>query len=318
MNYADVLSRFRQRRGWTQKRLAKHVCEVTGRAYNQTNISRWETGAEAVPDTIQSWLDRAAPARVIAFANQKGGVAKTTSAVNIAYAIMKAGYKVLLIDADSQANATAAMGLNQRQLSADRRIISDALFETGRPDIAQFILPAQGLDVLPSGARLSRAEKRGGAVANAGGRLAMALASIKIDYDYIIIDCPPHLGIMTESALIAATHVVIPCSAGVFDMDGVEMILPEIAEAQEWANKNLKVLGLLPTRINPRHQVDQTLLQEMRETYGGQMEIFQFVPAVTDMQRSFFNGSIPLAIVPRDHPIGVYHDIAARIIQLVE
>lgn len=319
MNYSECIGRIRKRRGWTQKRLAAQIARQTDRKYNDTNISRWEKGGEPVPDVVQRWVDGALRARVLAFANQKGGVAKTTSAVNVAYALMKAGYKTLLVDGDPQSNATMAVGLNLIELDQQRLTIHDVLFEERRPALtAVIVTTADGLDVLPSGPRLSRAEKSSAVLANAAMRLKLVLENVRTDYDFIVIDCPPNLGIMTTSALAAATHVVIPCSTGQFDVYGVAMFLPEVADAQQWLNNELKVLGLLPTRFNAQHQVDQALLRQMKDEYGEQMEIFPPVPAVTDMQKAWYNGKIPLAVVRRDHPLGIYHDIAARIIELTE
>jgi chromosome partitioning protein len=205
--------------------------------------------------------------RKIAVANQKGGVAKTTTAVNLAAGLALQGYKTLLIDMDPQANATfALMGIKEQRASVYDLLINDVPLD----DTIHAIEPVAGLDLVPSNIDLAGAEVE--LISRVGGqtrlRTKLTEAAPDLDYRYIIIDAPPSLGFLTINALAAADEVLIPVSASVFALNGIAMLENTIAQVRRELNcPTLRIAGVLLTLFDNTN-VARDVLAETRGYFG--------------------------------------------------
>lgn len=212
--------------------------------------------------------------KVIAISNQKGGVGKTTTSVNIAVGLAIRGYKVLLIDTDYQASCSVALGLDQ---TYDNKSIYAALVDLA--PIQDCIIPTgrKNLDLIPSTQHLVGAEIE---LVNVAGRehiLSEKLEVIKPLYDFIFIDCPPSLGIVPINSLTAADSVLIPLQCEFFGLEGLEMLLDTIKILQTRLRPSLYVEGILMTMYDPEVELSRRILALMRTTFS--QEVFDtFIP----------------------------------------
>ena len=216
---------------------------------------------------------------IIAVANQKGGVGKTTSTLNLGAALQEAGKRVLLVDLDPQGNLSVAAGIVD--IDAAYPSMGDllALAARGRsssgPSIEQAIVSSPcGLDVIPSNATLSAAELGLVAALNRESVLAGLLKRVESAYDYILIDCLPSLGLLAINALRAADGVVIPVQADFLAMQGLAQIFETIAAVREQLNPDLNILGVLLTLVDQRTAHSREVVQVVRSSLAGQVNVF--------------------------------------------
>ncbi|MFI3266870.1 MAG: AAA family ATPase [Rikenellaceae bacterium] len=201
--------------------------------------------------------------KIVALANQKGGVGKTTTAINLAASIAVLGYKTLLIDADAQANATSGLGfdINCRGLYEcliDQASIEDVIIQS--PDI-------KNLSVLPSNINLVGAETELTSIENGHSRLRTILEPIRDNYDYIFIDCSPSLGMTTLNALVASDTVLIPVQCEYFALEGLGKLLNTLKLTKAKLNPTLEIEGFLLTMYS-RTKLSNQVVTEVREHFG--------------------------------------------------
>ena len=210
--------------------------------------------------------------RIIAFANQKGGVGKTTTAINIAASLAAIKRRVLLIDLDQQANASTGLGF----VHADHRQSVYGVI-MGMANAADNILSTAvpGLHLMPASIALAGAEIDLLDMENREYRLRDALAPIRDYYDYILLDCPPALGTLTLNALTTADAVIIPLQCEFFALQGVSQLTATIREVQTKWNPSLEIMGFLLTMYDRRYGLTRQVEADVRETFGDR--VFQTV-----------------------------------------
>jgi chromosome partitioning protein len=203
--------------------------------------------------------------KIIAVTNQKGGVGKTTTCVNLAASLVATKKKVLLIDLDPQGNATMGSGIDKNDVEHS---VYDVLVHD-RP-IAETSLNVEtsGYDLLPSNADLTAAEVELLAIDGREFRLRDAVAIERAEYDYIIIDCPPSLNMLTVNALTAAHSVIIPMQCEYYALEGLSALLETISQIQQVANPNLQIEGLLRTMYDPRNSLTNDVSAQLSKHFG--------------------------------------------------
>lgn len=204
-------------------------------------------------------------ARIIAVANQKGGVGKTTTCVNLASALADMNYRTLLVDLDPQGNASVGCGIDSRALKISAL---EVLLE--ECDIPQAMVTVEklGLDVLPSNSDLTAAEVSLLQVDGREYRLKTALEKIAQQYAWIIIDCPPSLNMLTLNALTAANSVLIPMQCEYYALEGLASLLETIEQVRSSVNPGLEIEGLLRTMFDGRNNLSQAVSEQLIEHFG--------------------------------------------------
>lgn len=202
-------------------------------------------------------------ARIIVFVNQKGGVGKTTSAINIGAALSALGKKTLLVDFDPQGNLTSGVGgpaggMGVYQVISGLKTLSEIIVPARAPNL--FIAPSS-IDL--SGATVELVDKE-----DRNDYLKRALASVSGDYDFILIDCPPSLGILTLNGLNAATEVIIPLQCEYFALEGLSLILQTIGLVQKSMNPSLTISGILLTMFDGRTKLSQEVVRQVTDYFG--------------------------------------------------
>ena len=207
-------------------------------------------------------------AKIISFANQKGGVGKTTSAINIAAAIGLKGKKTLLLDCDPQGNASSGVGIRRNRIGATTY---DILIGRARAEDAIIKTEYKNLSVLPSSMPLAAAELELADLEDRAFRLKNALESVKNDYDYIFIDCPPSLGMLTINALTASDGVIVPMQCEYFSLEGLTQILSTVKQVKRLYNPDLSLVGILITMHNGRLNLSVQVLDELKKHYADKL-----------------------------------------------
>jgi chromosome partitioning protein len=210
----------------------------------------------------------ASSARVLAVVNQKGGVGKSTTAVNLSACLGELGRKVLLVDLDPQGNATSGFGLNRNQRS---ECIYDALL--GDADLASLIEPVEVEHVfaVPATIQLAGAEIELVSAMSRENRLKTILAPVLNDFEFIIVDCPPSLGLLTVNALTAAQGLVIPIQCEYYALEGLSKLLDSVRLVRAHLNPALEVFGVVMTMFDVRTKLSQQVVDEVREFFDGKV-----------------------------------------------
>ncbi len=206
------------------------------------------------------------PAHVIAMCNQKGGVGKTTTTINLGAALAECGRRVLLVDFDPQGALSVGLGVNPHELD---QTVYDLLMDRGvTADDILLKTNVAGLDLLPSNIDLSAAEVQLVGEVAREQTLVRVLAPILVDYDYVLIDCQPSLGLLTVNALTAAHGVIIPLECEFFALRGVALLMDTIAKVQERLNPQLELEGILATMYDSRTLHGREVLSRVVEAFG--------------------------------------------------
>lgn len=206
--------------------------------------------------------------KIVTFANQKGGVGKSTSVVNIAASLGVLGQRVLVVDMDPQGNTTSGFGINKK---ASVGTIYDVLI--GRSDAADAIQTTEfeNISVLPANISLAGAEFELVMADNRESRLKTALEPIAGTYDYILIDCPPSLGILTINALVAADGLVVPMQCEYYSLEGLSQLMLSVKQIKKRYNPKLQLTGILITMYNGRLNLSAQVMDELKKYYAGKI-----------------------------------------------
>lgn len=251
---------------------------------------------------------------IISLLNLKGGVGKTVSSINIAYALSELGKKVLIVDTDSQGNVATAMGMAEDEISGT---IADLLSEeidgsVGLERITECIVATGKVDILPSNARLAGLDYK---LMNAFNRemvLKAIVDKLRGVYDYIIIDCPPSLGLIVRNVLTASDYVLIPVEAHYLSFESLQATLSTIDMVQLKLNPNLKITGIFLTMYQARTNLGRGIRDKLRETYGGEIRVFEeTVPySIKAAEQTLYGKSI-IELNPK-HPVSTAYQSIAR------
>lgn len=257
-------------------------------------------------------------AQVIALANQKGGVGKTTSTSNIASALANRGKRVLAIDADPQASLTISFGYNPDELEAkEKTLYFSMLGDTPLADMAIGDNPK----LIPSSIQLADAEPEliTNILLSAATVLKDRIKEIRDQYDYILIDCPPTLGLLTINGLTAADAVLIPVETNSLSVRGVELLFKTINKLHARLNPELQILGVLPTKFNQRYTHDNEVLESVKTRLAERhVRLFEPINRSTAFDKASVEGKSAVDLSPSIQGVQVYQHVADEIISSFE
>ncbi len=206
--------------------------------------------------------------KIIVFANQKGGVGKTTSAINIAASVGAKGKSVLLVDMDPQGNSSSGVGINKKSMKLSTY---DVLINRCTAEACVASTDFKNLSIMPSNISLAGAEFELVSDEKRESRLKSALAPIKENYDYIFVDCPPSLGVLTINSLVAADGVIVPMQCEYYSMEGLSQLIVTMKQVKRLYNPSLEIVGILITMYNGRLNLSLQVMDELKKYYAGKL-----------------------------------------------
>lgn len=250
-------------------------------------------------------------ARVIAITNQKGGVGKTTSSINISTYMALEGYKILLIDLDPQGNASSGFGIDCRKL---KKSIYDLLIDG--ESIEKIIRSSKinNLDLLPANIELAGAEIQLAINENRNNVLADAMQEIKSEYDYIIIDCPPSLGLLTINALVAADSVMIPIQCEYYALEGLSRLVDTVNLVRKHMNSKLVIEGIIFTLFDGRTNLGIQVVDEVKRHFP-KLIYKSIIPRNVRLSEAPSHGKPIELYDPKSKGAEAYRDLAREVIE---
>lgn len=244
--------------------------------------------------------------RIIAIANQKGGVGKTTTAVNLAASFAAAERRTLLLDLDPQGNATSGFGIDRNRLE---RSIYDGIVDS--VDLSELVVPTAvpGLDLIPSSLTLAGAEVELAALLNRERRLERAIGSLAASYEYVLLDCPPSLGLLTVNALTAADAVFIPIQCEYYALEGLSQLIATVNLVRDHLNPDLAIKGVVLTMFDARTNLSTEVAAEVRRHLGAAV-YGTVIPRSVRLSEAPSHG-LPIALYrPDSKGAEAYHELA--------
>ncbi len=251
-------------------------------------------------------------ARIVSLVNQKGGVGKTTSAVSLAAALSRHGKRVLLVDLDAQANATSALGVDGR----DQPGVYEALMEDAEAHAGITEVPGEAFWLLPASTALSGAEVELVPVMARERRLSAALEPLRAEYDWIFIDCPPSLGLLTINALTASDSVIIPVQCEYMALEGLTRLMETLELVRRNLNPGLTVLGVLLTMFDGRTRLAQQVVDEVRTHFP--QTFVTVIPRAVRLSEAPSHGISIFNYEPGGRPASAYDALAVELLERVE
>lgn len=253
-------------------------------------------------------------ATIIAIVNQKGGVGKTTTAINLATYIAKAGNYVLMVDMDPQANATSGFGI-------DHRSLPHGMYESliGSVPLSGIVCRSQhdGLAIAPATMQLAGASVELVTVEGREYRLRETLAEVRNNYDYIIIDCPPSLGLLTINSLVSADYVLIPVQAEYYALEGLGQLLHTIALVRENIESNVSILGAVITMFDPRNRLSNQVMMELYK-YFPETIFRSVIPRSVRLAEAPSHGKSILSYDPTSKAATSYERLAQEVLHSIQ
>lgn len=251
-------------------------------------------------------------ARIVTFVNQKGGVGKTTTAVSLAAALGRRGQRVLLVDLDPQANATSALGVDAR----DRDGVYEALLEEIAAESCVMESGEKGVDIIPASAALAGAEVELVPVMARERRLTNALNPLRKSYDWIFIDCPPSLGLLTINALTASDSVLIPVQCEYMALEGLSRLMETLDLVRRNLRPQLSILGVVLTMYDSRTRLAQQVVDEVRSHFTQAFETV--IPRAVRLSEAPSHGQSIFRYEPSGRAATAYDALAGEMLARVE
>ena len=250
--------------------------------------------------------------KIIAIANQKGGVAKTTTAVNLCACLALEGKKVLLLDIDPQGNASSGLGIDKDEVSY---CIYDLLVNEIAPEFLIISTEISGLDIIPATIQLAGAEIELVTAISREQKLKRALVEIRDNYDFIFIDCPPSLGLLTLNALTAADSIIIPIQCEFYALEGLGQLMNTVNLVRQHLNPKLEIEGVLLTMFDARTNLSIQVVEEVKNHFKNKV-YRTIIPRNVRLSEAPSHGQPVIIYDPKSKGAEVYQELAKEVIEV--